>query len=156
MAFESRVSQILERFGQIDMLERFTKNRWELYQVGRYSLQAGWSSLALNAFRNQERWVTSVSTSLWLMTVQTVALIESSLQTAATAGPESRRQKELEEEQQEGKQGGDDGRLDLYSQQQMYIKVVGYLEVLYAHSSLPFCILFIYLRNARLLRVLPA
>ncbi|KAF8931353.1 Integrator complex subunit 7 [Dissophora ornata] len=126
MAFESRVSQILDRFGQVDMLERFTKNHWELYQVGRYSLQAGWSSLALNAFRNQEKCVTSVSASLWLMTVQTVALIESSLQTAATVGSDSRRQKD--EEQEEGKQRGDDGRLDLYSQQQMYIKVVGYLE----------------------------
>jgi hypothetical protein len=50
------------------------------------------------------------------MVVQTVALIESSLQTAAvsaSAGEENY------------------GRLDLYSQQQMYIKVMGYLEVCY-------------------------
>lgn len=108
------MSLLLEQFGQVDMMEQYTRNHWELYKLARYSLQSGWSSLALVALRNQEKSLTSVSAALWVMVVQTVALIESSLQTAAasaSAGEENC------------------GRLDLYSQQQMYIKVMGYLEV---------------------------
>ncbi|KAF9363024.1 Integrator complex subunit 7 [Mortierella sp. NVP85] len=118
-AFESRVSLLLEQFGQVDMMEQYTRNHWELYKLARYSLQSGWSSLALVALRNQEKSLTSVSVALWVMVVQTVALIESSLQTAAvsaSAGEENY------------------GRLDLYSQQQMYIKVMGYLEELEVHQ----------------------
>ncbi|KAF9963252.1 hypothetical protein BGZ65_004910 [Modicella reniformis] len=117
-AFESRVSLLLEQFGQVDMMEQYTRNHWELYQLARYSLQSGWSSLALVALRNQEKSLTSVSAALWVMVVQTVALIESSLQTAAASASA----------------GENRGRLDLYSQQQMYIKVMGYLEELEAHQ----------------------
>ncbi|KAG0239906.1 Integrator complex subunit 7 [Mortierella sp. GBA43] len=115
---ESRVSLLLEQFGQVDMMEQYTRNHWELYNLARYSLQSGWSSLALVALRNQEKSLTSVSAALWVMVVQTVALIESSLQTAAVSESE----------------GENYGRLDLYSQQQMYIKVMGYLEELEVHQ----------------------
>ncbi|KAF9347984.1 Integrator complex subunit 7 [Mortierella sp. AD094] len=114
-SFESRVTALLEKFGRIDMLERYTKNHWDLYQIARYSLQTGWSSLALVALRNQEKVVSSVSSSLWLTTVHIVAQIESSLQTA-TGGQK------------------DSGQLNLCSQKQMYTKVISYLEELEAHQ----------------------
>ncbi|KAG0000625.1 Integrator complex subunit 7 [Entomortierella chlamydospora] len=114
-SFESRVTALLEKFGRIDMLERYTRNHWDLYQIARYSLQTGWSSLALVALRNQEKVVSSVSSSLWLTTVRIVAQIESSLQTV-TGGQK------------------DSGQLNLCSQKQMYTKVISYLEELEAHQ----------------------
>ncbi|KAF9433780.1 Integrator complex subunit 7 [Entomortierella beljakovae] len=116
-SFEARITAILEKFGGIDMLERYTKNRWDLYQLAQYSLQTGWSSLALVALKNQDKQVTGVSSSHWLTTIQTVALTESSLQAAA------------------GREGQKDhGQLNLCSQKQMYTKVLSYLEELEAHQ----------------------
>ncbi|KAG0358105.1 Integrator complex subunit 7 [Gamsiella multidivaricata] len=119
-AFETRISQLLEQFGRIDMMEHYTRNHWELYQIARYSLQTGWSSLASLALRNQEKLVTSVSAVLWLMVVQTVALIESSLQNATAAATLSTSTSKSSTAVQQ--EGDPNGRLDLYSQQQMYIK----------------------------------
>ncbi|KAF8950573.1 hypothetical protein BGZ46_004435, partial [Entomortierella lignicola] len=115
VSFESRVIALLEKFGRVDMLERYTRNHWDLYQIARYSLQTGWSSLALVALRNQEKTVNSVSASLWLSTVNTVAQIESSLQTI-TGGQ------------------ADSGQLNLCSQKQLYTKVISHLEELEAHQ----------------------
>ncbi|KAF9105371.1 Integrator complex subunit 7 [Mortierella sp. AM989] len=116
-SFESRVTTLIEKFGRVDMLERYTRNHWDLYQLARYSLQTGWSSLAIVALRNQEKLVSSVSTSLWLTTMQTVALIESSLQTTIRSGGQE-----------------SSGQLNLCSQKQMYTKVISYLEELEAHQ----------------------
>ncbi|KAG0305610.1 hypothetical protein BGZ98_003862 [Dissophora globulifera] len=125
--FESRVSQLVERFGQMDMLEQFTRNHWELYQLGRYALQTGWPVLALTAFRNQEKRVKAVSAALWMMGVQTMATIESSLQNTSVSGTRK-------DQGEEGEGEEDGGRLDLYSQQHLYIKVMGYLEELEVHQ----------------------
>lgn len=116
--FESRLTSLLERFGQIDSAERYTRNQWELYQLGRYSLQAGWASLALTALKNQEKAVLSVPHALWLTSVQTVALIESSLQTMAKDFSSTAMEEDV-----------DSNKLDLYSQQQMYVYIMGHLEV---------------------------
>ena len=117
-AFESRLTSLLEKFGQIDAAEQYTRNQWELYQLGRYSLQAGWASLALTALKNQEKAVLSVPHALWLTSVRTVALIESSLQTMARASSATAMEEDV-----------DLNRLDLYSQQQMYVFIIGHLEV---------------------------
>ncbi|KAF9555797.1 D-tyrosyl-tRNA(Tyr) deacylase [Mortierella alpina] len=115
--FESRLTPLLEKFGRSDPRERYTRNQWELYQLGRYSLQAGWASLALTALKNQEKEVLSVPHALWLTSVQTVALIESSLQTMARAFPATAMEEDV-----------DSNKLDLYSQQQMYVYIIGHLE----------------------------
>ncbi|KAF9983724.1 Integrator complex subunit 7 [Mortierella antarctica] len=119
--FESRLTPLLEKFGRIDTTERHTRNQWELYQLGRYSLQAGWASLALTALKNQEKAVLSVPHALWLTSVQTVALIESSLQTMARAFSATAMEEDV-----------DSNKLDLYSQQQMYVYIIGHLEYLQA------------------------
>ncbi|KAF9953910.1 hypothetical protein BGZ72_005068 [Mortierella alpina] len=122
-AFESRLTSLLEKFGQIDTAEQYTRNQWELYQLGRYSLQAGWASLALTALKNQEKAVLSVPHALWLTSVRTVALIESSLQTMARASSATAMEEDV-----------DLNRLDLYSQQQMYVFIIGHLEEIEAYQ----------------------
>ncbi|KAG9325619.1 hypothetical protein KVV02_000644 [Mortierella alpina] len=121
--FESRLTPLLEKFGRIDTTERHTRNQWELYQLGRYSLQAGWASLALTALKNQEKAVLSVPHALWLTSVQTVALIESSLQTMARAFSATAMEEDV-----------DSNKLDLYSQQQMYVYIIGHLEEIEAYQ----------------------
>ncbi|CAO3574685.1 unnamed protein product [Mortierella alpina] len=121
--FESRVTQILEKFGRIDTTERHTRNQWELYQLGRYSLQAGWASLAMTALKNQEKAVLSVPHALWLTSVQTVALIESSLQTMSRAFSPTAVEEDV-----------DSSKLDLYSQQQMYVYIIAHLEEIEAYQ----------------------
>ncbi|KAG0206961.1 hypothetical protein BGX28_001710 [Mortierella sp. GBA30] len=123
VTIESRISSLLERFGQIDVTERFTINQWELYQLSRYSLQAGWASLALVALKNQEKTVLSVPHALWLTSVQTVALIESSLQTMTPVVSAMATEESV-----------DLNRVDLYSQQQMYLKILGHLEEIEAYQ----------------------
>ncbi|KAF9283003.1 D-tyrosyl-tRNA(Tyr) deacylase [Mortierella alpina] len=122
-AFESRITSLLEKFGQIDSTERYTRNQWELYQLGRYSLQAGWASLALTALKNQEKAVLSVPHALWLTSMQTVALIESSLQTMAKDFSSTAMEEDV-----------DSNKLDLYSQQQMYVYIMGHLEEIEAYQ----------------------
>ncbi|KAF9929258.1 hypothetical protein FBU30_001740 [Linnemannia zychae] len=130
-AFEARISSLLERFGEVNIEEQPTRNHWELYQLGRYSLQTGWPSLAMAAFKNLERGLRSVPHALWLSTVQTLALIESSLQTISSAlvvgsrrGSEDSETSHLE------------GAVDLYSHQQMYVKIIGYLEEIEANQAI--------------------
>lgn len=123
-ALEARVSTLVDRFGQMDIEEQPTRNHWDLYQLGRYSLQTGWPSLATMAFKNLEKGLRSVPHALWLSTVQTLALIESSLQTVSSAPVvQSRRGSEDMET------SDSEGVVDLYSHQQMYVKIIGYLEV---------------------------
>ncbi|KAF9092984.1 hypothetical protein BGX23_003764 [Mortierella sp. AD031] len=130
-ALESRISSLLERFGQIDMEEVPTRNHWDLYQLGRFSLQAGWPSLAVMAFKNLEKGLQSVPHALWLSTVQTLALIESSLQTVSSApvGRARRGSGEVDD-------GDSMGIVDLYSHQQMYVKIIGYLEEIEANQAM--------------------
>lgn len=123
---ETRVSSLLERFGQMDMEEQPTRNHWELYQLGRYSLQTGWPSLATMAFKNLEKGLRSVPHALWLSTVQTLALIESSLQTVSSIPVVRSHYGSADMETGEDSEGG---VVDLYSHQQMYVKIIGYLEV---------------------------
>jgi len=125
---ESRISSLLERFGQVDMEELPTRNHWDLYQLGRYSLQTGWSSLATMAFKNLEKRLQSVPHALWLSTVQTLSLIESSLQTQSVSSPTAQ---QVPSRRGSGdiEAGDSEGTVDLYSHQQMYVKIIGYLEV---------------------------
>lgn len=123
-ALEARISTLVERFGQMDMEEQPTRNHWELYQLGRYSLQTGWPSLATMAFKNLERGLRSVPHALWLLTVQTLALTESSLQTISSAPVVRPRRGSGDMEISDS-----EGVVDLYSHQQMYVKIIGYLEV---------------------------
>lgn len=108
--FESRISGLLEQFGAVDISERPTRNHWELYQLATFSLQAGWPTLAVLAMRNLEKPIQSAPFALWLSNVQTVALIESSLQSMVD-------------------RDGTSQSVDLYLKQQMYSKVVASLEV---------------------------
>ncbi|KAG0260726.1 H(+)-transporting V1 sector ATPase subunit A [Mortierella polycephala] len=119
---EAWMSSLLERFGQADMLEQYTRNQWELYQLARYSLQAGWVSLASGALKNLDRGIQSVPHKLWLTSLQTVSMIESSLQLTDWASTTT-------------SNAGGEWNLDLYSQQQMYAKVIGYLEEIEAYQN---------------------
>lgn len=110
-AFESRTSDLFERFGQVDTADEGpTRNHWELYQIAKYSLQAGWPSLAVLALTNLEKPIQSAPFALWLTSVQTVALVESSLQSMVG-------------------QDDTDESVDLYLRQQMYSKAIASLEV---------------------------
>ena len=113
---ESRISGLLEEFGAVDISERPTRNHWELYQLATFSLQAGWPYLAVLAMRNLEKPIQSAPFALWLTNVQTVALIESSLQSMAN-------------------RDGTNQSVDLYLKQQMYSKVVASLEVRVINSQ---------------------
>ncbi|KAF9340504.1 Integrator complex subunit 7 [Linnemannia elongata] len=132
-ALETRVSALLERFGQMDMEEQPTRNHWELYQLGRYSLQTGWPSLATMAFKNLEKGLRSVPHALWLSTVQTLALIESSLQTVSSAPVARSHRGSADMDTGEDSEGG---VVDLYSHQQMYVKIIGYLEEIEANQAM--------------------
>ncbi|KAF9152446.1 hypothetical protein BG015_005242 [Linnemannia schmuckeri] len=132
-ALETRVSSLLERFGQMDMEEQPTRNHWDLYQLGRYSLQTGWPSLATMAFKNLEKGLRSVPHALWLSTVQTLALIESSLQTVSSAPVVRSRRGSGDMETSDDSEGG---IVDLYSHQQMYVKIIGYLEEIEANQAM--------------------
>ena len=87
-----------------------TRNHWELYQLARYSFQAGWPPLATIVLKNLERAVRSVPYSLWLSSLQTLALVENSLQSMVGGRDETK-------------------EVDLYLQQQMYAKIIASLEV---------------------------
>ncbi|KAG0318315.1 Integrator complex subunit 7 [Linnemannia gamsii] len=130
-ALEARISTLVERFGQMDMEEQPTRNHWELYQLGRYSLQTGWPSLATMAFKNLERGLRSVPHALWLLTVQTLALTESSLQTISSAPVVRPRRGSGDMEISDS-----EGVVDLYSHQQMYVKIIGYLEEIEANQAM--------------------
>jgi hypothetical protein len=124
---ESKLSPIFERFSQLAEPSRNIqiRDRWELYQLARFSLQSGWPALALLALKctsaegdNIQNTVQSVPHGLWLSSVQMVASIESSVQhtgrvlvTALQHNPSEKKS------------------LDLYEQQQGYAKVIGHLEV---------------------------
>ncbi|KAI1299682.1 hypothetical protein EDD11_006444 [Mortierella claussenii] len=138
-ALESHIVQILEQFGRVNLLEQYRVHHWELYQLARYSLQTGWSSLALVALRNQEKSASSVSSSLWLSAVHTMAQIESSLQSTAlsvttTTTPNAAATTDSSAGHNDQGQEEDPGRLDLCSQKQLYTKVISYLEELEAHQ----------------------
>ncbi|KAG0043051.1 Integrator complex subunit 7 [Gryganskiella cystojenkinii] len=115
-AFESRVASLFEKFSQVDISELPSRNHWELYQLARYSFQAGWPTLATIALKNLERPVLNVPYSLWLSSLQTLALAESSLQSMVGG----------REETEEG--------VDLYLQQQMFAKIVASLEEIEAYQ----------------------
>ncbi|KAF8948257.1 Integrator complex subunit 7 [Haplosporangium gracile] len=130
-ALETRVSSLLEQFAQMDMEEQPTRNHWDLYQLGRYSLQTGWPSLATMAFKNLEKGLRSVPHALWLSTVQTLALIESSLQTVSPAPVVRSRRGSGDMETSDD---SEEAIVDLYSHQQMYVKIIGYLEEIEANQ----------------------
>ncbi|KAG0346671.1 Integrator complex subunit 7 [Podila humilis] len=155
---EARLSPLFERFaqratsapdgssGSVDIpnspCSSSTYNRWELYQLARFSLQSGWPALALLALKCIEptsmtteqhsnaslsclqNVVQSVPHGLWLATVQSMAEIESSVQ---------RTGQQLVKALQAAHAGSDFAQattapLDLYEPQQRYAKVIGHLE----------------------------
>ncbi|KAK3848558.1 MAG: hypothetical protein J3R72DRAFT_3649 [Linnemannia gamsii] len=128
---ESRISSLFEQFGHIDMEEQPTRNHWDLYQLGRYSLQTGWPSLSMMAFKNLEKGLRSVPHALWLSTVQTLALTESSLQTVSSAPVIRSRRGSGDAETSDS-----EGVVDLYSHQQMYVEIIGYLEEIEANQAM--------------------
>ncbi|KAG0279181.1 hypothetical protein BGZ95_002035 [Linnemannia exigua] len=128
---ESRISSLFEQFGQIDIEEQPTRNHWDLYQLGRYSLQTGWPSLSMMAFKNLEKGLRSVPHALWLSTVQTLALTESSLQTVSSVPVVRSRRASGDVEASDS-----EGVVDLYSHQQMYVKIIGFLEEIEANQAI--------------------
>lgn len=113
-----RLSRLAEPSGSIQI-----RDRWELYQLARFSLQSGWPALALLVLKcssikgdNIQNTVQSVPNGLWLSSVQMVASIESSVQHTGRILINAL-------------QHNPSQSLDLYEQQQGYAKVIGHLEV---------------------------
>lgn len=124
---ESKLSPLFERFSHLaEPSENFQiRDRWELYQLARFSLQSGWPALALLALKctsvkgdNIQSTVHSVPHGLWLSAVQMVASIESSVQHTGRVLVSALQRNPSEKKS-----------LDLYEQQQGYAKVIGHLEV---------------------------
>ncbi|KAG0092896.1 hypothetical protein BGZ92_008252 [Podila epicladia] len=151
---ESKLAPLFERFSQLAEPSGNIqiRDRWELYQLARFSLQAGWPALALLAFKctsasgdNIQNNVQSVPYGLWLSSVQMVASIESSVQHTGRVLVNALQHNPSERQS-----------LDLYEQQQGYAKVIGHLEEMCAYKidrtfHLQLCILRRnYLRTCQL------
>lgn len=124
---ESKLTPLFERFSRLAESSGGiqTRDRWELYQLARFSLQSGWPALALLALKcssvsgdNIQDTVHSVPNGLWLSSVQMVASIEDSVQHAGRMLVTALQHNSSEKQS-----------LDLYEQQQGYAKVIGHLEV---------------------------
>ncbi|KFH73076.1 hypothetical protein MVEG_00301 [Podila verticillata NRRL 6337] len=132
IGLESKLSPLFERFSRLAEPSGSiqTRDRWELYQLARFSLQSGWPALALLTLKcssvsgdNIQDTVQSVPNGLWLSSVQMVASIEGSVQHAGRMLVTALQHNPSEKQS-----------LDLYEQQQGYAKVIGYLEEMCAYK----------------------